>query len=76
MTDYFAYGPQKRIEDFDEASAIAIFGAPIYYAWRETLGMKHPTETLKVAVRVKSVNRTDRTITVEVDTQLDKSFRP
>lgn len=64
--NYFEFGDTVDISQLDEGAAIALFGRPIYEAWRQTIGASAPGDKTPTAIRIKSVDRQKRTITVEV----------
>jgi hypothetical protein len=72
MTDYFKFGPVTDIKQLTQEQAVAFFGAPLYEAWRHSFGQSAPYEPTPVAIRVKSICRSKRTIEVELGTSLEE----
>lgn len=56
-------GRTVNIEDLDEATAIIVFGRPVYDAWKLSQNDQFPD----VVVRVKAINQETGTITLEVE---------
>jgi len=58
---FWEYGPRISIEDLPEAEAIAIFGRPVYEAWKATKISKKPRGSL----RVSAIDTEARTVTLQ-----------
>ena len=63
MTDYFQKGPVVAIEDLTEDQAVAVFGRPVYNAWKTVF--QAVCKVNRGTCRVASVDRTKGQITLE-----------
>lgn len=63
--DYFEFGEPIDISQLAQDKAIHYFGLPVYMAWRNSFGQSLPGEKTPVSIRVVSVDRCNKTVTIE-----------
>jgi hypothetical protein len=62
----FEVGKQINIEDLTENQAIAIFGEPVYRAWKEGLTSKTSSQNKTIGT-VTDVDQKNKTVTVKFE---------